>query len=66
MEQTVAPSKAKPSPSQTSYTSEARTPVELDFSALGSLAQVAVGEGWEERVGGGVQVSMAESWGKNR
>jgi type 2A phosphatase activator TIP41 len=27
---------------------------------------VATGEGWEERVGGGVKVSMAEQWGKNR
>ena len=34
--------------------------------ALDALAEVAVGEGWEQRVGGGVKVSMAEAWGKSR
>ena len=38
----------------------------LSFDAIGALAGVATGEGWEERVGGGVKVSMAETWGKNR
>lgn len=41
-------------------------PVTLAFNALEALAGVATGEGWEERVGGGVKVSMAEQWGKNR
>lgn len=36
------------------------------FNGLEALAEVGVGEGWEERVGGGVLVSMAETWGKNR
>ena len=40
--------------------------VELRFATLDALAGVAVGEGWEERVGGGVKVSMAETWGKSR
>ncbi|WVQ79908.1 hypothetical protein IAT38_002008 [Cryptococcus sp. DSM 104549] len=40
--------------------------VELRFATLDALAGVAVGEGWEERVGGGVLVSMAEKWGRNR
>lgn len=40
--------------------------VTLAFNALEALAGVATGEGWEERVGGGVKVSMAEQWGKNR
>jgi type 2A phosphatase activator TIP41 len=38
----------------------------MRFNGLEALAEVGVGEGWEERVGGGVLVSMAESWGKNR
>lgn len=38
----------------------------MDFNGIDALAQVAVGEGWEERVGGGVLVSMAEEWGRNR
>jgi len=38
----------------------------MRFSGLEALAEVGVGEGWEERVGGGVLVSMAETWGKNR
>jgi type 2A phosphatase activator TIP41 len=38
----------------------------LRFDTLKALEGVAVGEGWEERVGGGVKVSMAESWGKSR
>nr|XP_031860691.1 uncharacterized protein CI109_003734 [Kwoniella shandongensis]KAA5527763.1 hypothetical protein CI109_003734 [Kwoniella shandongensis] len=40
--------------------------VEIRFDTLDALAGVAVGEGWEERVGGGVLVSMAEKWGKSR
>ncbi|KAK8847552.1 hypothetical protein IAR55_005411 [Kwoniella newhampshirensis] len=40
--------------------------VEIHFRTLDALAGVAVGEGWEERVGGGVLVSMAEKWGKSR
>lgn len=40
--------------------------VQICWKALDALAEVGVGEGWEERVGGGVQVSMAEKWGKNR
>lgn len=35
---------------------------ELRFDTLGALGQVATGEGWAERVGGGVKVSMAEKW----
>lgn len=38
----------------------------LSFKTLDALAGVATGEGWEERVGGGVLVSMAEKWGKNK
>ena len=40
--------------------------VTLRFDTLEALAGIATGEGWEERVGGGVKVSMADSWGKNR
>jgi type 2A phosphatase activator TIP41 len=40
--------------------------VQISFNALDALGAVAVGEGWEERVGGGVQVAMADQWGKNR
>lgn len=40
--------------------------VRLSFNALDALSEVAVGEGWEERVGGGVRVAMAEHWGQNR
>jgi type 2A phosphatase activator TIP41 len=40
--------------------------VRLTWNALDALAEVAVGEGWEERVGGGVQVAMAEKWSKGR
>jgi type 2A phosphatase activator TIP41 len=40
--------------------------VSMRFNGLDALAEVGVGEGWEERTGGGVLVSMAESWGKNR
>ncbi|WVF69631.1 hypothetical protein IAT40_004409 [Kwoniella sp. CBS 6097] len=36
--------------------------VELRFDTLEALAGVATGEGWEERVGGGVKVSMADKW----
>jgi len=40
--------------------------VGIKFDTLEALAEVATGEGWEERVGGGVKVAMAEQWGKNR
>lgn len=40
--------------------------ISLSFKTLDALAGVATGEGWEERVGGGVLVSMAEKWGKNK
>ena len=40
--------------------------LDLSFHTIEALAGVATGEGWEERVGGGVKVSMAEQWGKNR
>ena len=36
------------------------------FDAMQALESVAVGEGWEERVGGGVKVSMADKWSKRR
>ncbi|ORX34026.1 TIP41-like family-domain-containing protein [Kockovaella imperatae] len=36
------------------------------FDAMEALQGVAVGEGWEERVGGGVKVSMADKWSKSR
>ena len=42
------------------------TRVGIKFDTLEALAGVATGEGWEERVGGGVKVAMAEQWGKNR
>ncbi|TXT04891.1 hypothetical protein VHUM_03974 [Vanrija humicola] len=38
----------------------------LHFDALESLKAVAVGEGWEERVGGAVLVSMADKWSGHR
>lgn len=38
----------------------------MDFNGIDALAQVAVGDGWEDRVGGGVLVSMAEEWGRKR
>nr|ODO04454.1 hypothetical protein L204_00814 [Cryptococcus depauperatus CBS 7855] len=40
--------------------------IEIRFQAKDALAGVATGEGWEERVGGGVLVSMAERWSKNK
>ena len=40
--------------------------ITMRFNGLEALAEVGVGEGWEERIGGGVLVSMAETWGKNR
>jgi hypothetical protein len=40
--------------------------VEMRFNGLDALAVVGVGEGWEDRTGGAVLVSMAETWGKNR
>ncbi len=41
-------------------------PWTMDFNGIDALAQVAVGDGWEDRVGGGVLVSMAEVWGRKR
>ncbi|ODN79446.1 hypothetical protein, variant [Cryptococcus amylolentus CBS 6039] len=38
----------------------------LSFKTIDALSGVATGEGWEERVGGGVLVSMAEKWGQNK
>jgi type 2A phosphatase activator TIP41 len=38
----------------------------IAFDTMHALAGVATGEGWEERVGGGVLVSMAETWSKGR
>lgn len=38
--------------------------VSIVFDTLSALREVAVGDGWEERVGGGVLVSMAETWSK--
>lgn len=40
--------------------------VKLEFNGLNALSEVGTGEGWEERTGGAVFVSMAETWGKNR
>ncbi|ORY20915.1 TIP41-like family-domain-containing protein [Naematelia encephala] len=48
------------------YEPHASSKLELKFDTIDALAGVAVGEGWEERVGGGVKVSMAEAWGKSR
>ena len=31
-----------------------------------ALEGVATGEGWEDRIGGGVKVSMADQWTKSR
>jgi hypothetical protein len=45
---------------------QASTPLELRFTSLAALSNVATGEGWEDRVGGGVQVAMAEHWSQNR
>lgn len=36
--------------------------VDITFDTLGALRAVPVGEGWEERDGGGVLVSMADKW----
>jgi type 2A phosphatase activator TIP41 len=52
------------SPSASNSAGESST--SLRFQTLEALGGVAVGEGWEERIGGGVKVSMAESWGKSR
>lgn len=41
-------------------------PLELRFTSLAALSRVATGEGWEDRIGGGVQVAMAEQWSQNR
>lgn len=38
----------------------------LTFEALSALKAVPSGEGWQEQVGGDVQVSMAEHWNQNR
>lgn len=40
--------------------------VRMSFNGLDALGEVGTGEGWEERTGGAVLVSMAETWGKNR
>lgn len=40
--------------------------ITLSFNGLEALAEVGTGEGWEDRTGGAVLVSMAETWGKNR
>lgn len=40
--------------------------VRISFNGLEALAEVGTGEGWEERTGGAVLVSMAETWGKHR
>lgn len=40
------------------------SPVRISFEAMEALRRVATGEGWEERVGGGVLVSMAETWSR--
>lgn len=40
--------------------------VNLSFKILDVLVGVVIGEGWEDRVGGGVLVSMVEKWGKNK
>jgi len=52
--------------SPASSSSSSVEPLEMRFATLDALAGVAVGEGWEDRVGGGVKVSMAEAWGKSR
>ncbi|KLT44176.1 TIP41-domain-containing protein [Cutaneotrichosporon oleaginosum] len=38
--------------------------VTITFDGISALREVAVGDGWEERVGGGVLVAMADSWSK--
>lgn len=40
--------------------------VTITFNAIDALGEVSTGEGWEEKVGGGVRVSMADKWGKQR
>ncbi|WVQ98219.1 hypothetical protein IAU59_005342 [Kwoniella sp. CBS 9459] len=45
-----------------SSTADGSDTMELRFDTLEALAGVATGEGWEERVGGGVKVSMADKW----
>lgn len=40
--------------------------VKMIFNGLNALSEVGTGEGWEDRTGGAVFVSMAETWGKNR
>jgi type 2A phosphatase activator TIP41 len=69
---TYAPSSSS-SPSAQSALGETASPsdpevigISISWNALDALAQVAVGEGWEERDGGGVQVAMAEKWSKGR
>ncbi|KAL7419393.1 Tap42 interacting protein [Cryptotrichosporon argae] len=46
--------------------SDAAESTTIRFDARGALGRVAIGEGWEQRVGGGVLVSAAEAWGKSR
>ena len=38
----------------------------VKFDAMEALEGVATGEGWDDRVGGGVKVSMADQWSKSR
>ena len=45
---------------------DSNSTIEISFGSLDALAEVAVGDEWEERIGGGVKVSMAEAWGKSR
>ena len=40
--------------------------ISITFNAIDALGAVSTGEGWEEAVGGGVRVSMADKWGKQR
>ena len=47
-------------------TERASQAVTISFNAIEALGAVPVGEGWEEEVGGGVRVSMADKWGKQR
>ncbi|WWC68108.1 uncharacterized protein I206_102029 [Kwoniella pini CBS 10737] len=51
-----------PSSSSSHLSSTTTDKVEIKFDSLEALADVATGEGWEERIGGGVKVSMADKW----
>ncbi|WVR04756.1 hypothetical protein IAU60_001767 [Kwoniella sp. DSM 27419] len=63
---TYDPSGTASSSSQASANDGQMEKLVLQFDTLEALAGVATGEGWEERVGGGVKVSMAEKWDKKR